>query len=371
MYATAEEAFSSTTLGTSISFSTTPIGSNFSQNRMTISHDGNIGINTASPSEKLDVMGSIQYTGALKPNGNAGTNGYVLTSTGGGSNTWTDPSTLLAGSYIQNQNSSDQIANYRINGNGQLGGKLIIGSSTIDPTGDIQFGGGGSRRIVVQRAITGTSGSQLTLQSGGAPSGSTNGSGGTLILRGGQSTGSSSFSDVAFETFTPSGTSGSADNTVSEKMRLKANGNLGIGTTTPKSKLQVVGDIGLGNGTTITNEAITIVLTNNTGAVSVFGDIVIVDPNADNSFNKTTSTGHTSVVGVVYEGGVSPGSPCRIAISGVVQVRADVSTSRGQHVITSTTAGRAGSVSIPGAGTSIGLWLEAVNAGSLGRVLLK
>lgn len=44
----------------------------------------NVGIGTATPAEKLDVSGNVNITGALKVNGNAGTAGSVLTSTGTG-----------------------------------------------------------------------------------------------------------------------------------------------------------------------------------------------------------------------------------------------------------------------------------------------
>lgn len=44
----------------------------------------NVGIGTDTPSEKLDVSGNVNLTGALKVNGNAGSPGSVLTSTGTG-----------------------------------------------------------------------------------------------------------------------------------------------------------------------------------------------------------------------------------------------------------------------------------------------
>jgi len=43
-----------------------------------------VGIGTQSPSEALDVVGAIRFSGALMPNNNAGTSGYVLCSQGGG-----------------------------------------------------------------------------------------------------------------------------------------------------------------------------------------------------------------------------------------------------------------------------------------------
>ena len=44
----------------------------------------NVGIGNPTPAEKLDVTGNVNITGALKANGNAGTAGQVLMSTGTG-----------------------------------------------------------------------------------------------------------------------------------------------------------------------------------------------------------------------------------------------------------------------------------------------
>lgn len=42
----------------------------------------NVGIGTAAPSEKLDVLGNLKFSGALMPNNNAGTTGRLLMSAG-------------------------------------------------------------------------------------------------------------------------------------------------------------------------------------------------------------------------------------------------------------------------------------------------
>jgi hypothetical protein len=140
----------------------------------------------------------------------------------------------------------------------------------------------------------------------------------------------------------------------------------------PKSKLNVNGDLGLNDASTVaSNNAVTILLVNRTGAASVVGDIVIVDPNNDNSFIKTNLQGNTSVIGVVYESGVANGSVCRVAVAGVVDVKANGTILRGQHCMTSTVAGSADAIGNPGVGSSIGVWLTAPAAGSLGKVLLK
>jgi hypothetical protein len=50
----------------------------------TYSSAQNVGIGTATPSEKLDVLGNLKFSGALMPNNNAGTVGRLLQSAGVG-----------------------------------------------------------------------------------------------------------------------------------------------------------------------------------------------------------------------------------------------------------------------------------------------
>jgi hypothetical protein len=52
--------------------------------KMRIAADGNVGIGTTSPAQKLDISGNVQFSGALMPAGNAGTSGQVLVSQGAG-----------------------------------------------------------------------------------------------------------------------------------------------------------------------------------------------------------------------------------------------------------------------------------------------
>jgi hypothetical protein len=51
---------------------------------MRITNSGRVGIGTATPTEKLDVVGNVRFSGALMPNGNAGTIGKSLISQGPG-----------------------------------------------------------------------------------------------------------------------------------------------------------------------------------------------------------------------------------------------------------------------------------------------
>jgi hypothetical protein len=55
---------------------------------------GNVGINQPLPSQQLDVVGNVQFSGALMPNGSTGTTGQLLTSNGAGAPTWTSASSI-------------------------------------------------------------------------------------------------------------------------------------------------------------------------------------------------------------------------------------------------------------------------------------
>lgn len=58
----------------------TGLGASFE--RVSITSAGNVGIGTLSPTERLDVVGNVRFSGALMPNGLAGTTNQVLTSLG-------------------------------------------------------------------------------------------------------------------------------------------------------------------------------------------------------------------------------------------------------------------------------------------------
>ncbi|HNU89370.1 MAG TPA: hypothetical protein PKJ94_13820 [Ferruginibacter sp.] len=65
--------------------------------KMIIKGNGNVGIGTSTPANRLDVAGDINFTGALKINANAGTYAQVLTSSGSG----TAPGWTSAGNIIK------------------------------------------------------------------------------------------------------------------------------------------------------------------------------------------------------------------------------------------------------------------------------
>ncbi|MBI2269555.1 MAG: collagen-like protein [Bacteroidetes bacterium] len=146
---------------------------------------------------------------------------------------------------------------------------------------------------------------------------------------------------------------------------------IGMGLVIPTTKLQVAGEIGLGNGAKTGNTPVVVWL-QYMGVVGA-NQVVIVDPATDNSVTTIAAAGRTDVVGVAIDGAVAAGSIGRVAVSGVVSLKADAGGAvRGQHAITSgLTAGSAASTALPGTGASIGVWLENVAANGVGRVLLK
>jgi len=71
------------------------------------SHSQNVGVGVSAPTQKLDVNGNIQFSGALMPNGSAGTSGQVLISQGSGiAPVWGDG---VPGQIWQTVYSSDSI----------------------------------------------------------------------------------------------------------------------------------------------------------------------------------------------------------------------------------------------------------------------
>jgi hypothetical protein len=106
----------------------------------------------------------------------------------------------------------------------------------------LNFNGTANKAVNVDRTLTAaTAGRSLTVTAGGAVSGGTNLAGGNLVLQSGIATGSGS-SDIQFWT-TTAGSSGTTDRTQTQKMVIKASGNVGIGTNSPTYPLQVQGTI--------------------------------------------------------------------------------------------------------------------------------
>ncbi len=71
-------------------------GTNTMCNSIIYDDGTNVGISTPTPAQKLDVVGNVQFSGALMPGALPGTSGQVLTSSGASTApTWTSPTNAL------------------------------------------------------------------------------------------------------------------------------------------------------------------------------------------------------------------------------------------------------------------------------------
>jgi len=211
--------------------------------KMRLMADGKLGIGKANPSEILDVVGNMRLSGAFMPNNTAGTSGYFLTSAGSGQPpTWTDPSTLAwkpgGNTFSGTQNfgtasyhdipiitaNSEKV---RIKADGKVGIGKDAPTEILDVVGNVRFSG-----ALMPNNAAGNSGTFLmSAGAGNAPTWADAWKPGGNTLSSVQNFGTASYHDIPFITAN------------SEKMRLMANGRLGIGTTNPGEMLEVVGNV--------------------------------------------------------------------------------------------------------------------------------
>ncbi len=211
--------------------------------KVRIKADGKVGIGTTNPGQLLDVSGNVSFSGALMPNNSAGTSGFFLTSAGTNQPpTWTDPSTLAwkpggnTFSSVQNFGTASyhdipiitaNTEKMRIKADGKVGIGKTAPTEILDVVGNVRFSG-----ALMPNNSYGNSG-QVLISAGmnNPPVWGDAWTPGGNNLSSMQSFGTTSYTDIPFITAN------------TEKMRLLANGRLGIGTTSPGEMLDVVGNV--------------------------------------------------------------------------------------------------------------------------------
>ncbi|QNF35582.1 hypothetical protein HUW51_23800 [Adhaeribacter swui] len=263
--------------------------------RMIITPEGNVGINTDTPTERVDVTGNLKLTGAFMPNNQPGTAGFVLQSAGvNAPPVWVDPNTTsssvnwaLGGNNLTGIRTLGTISNFdlpfitnniekmRISAAGNVGigvntfnganpEKLLVNAGTTTSVNAIVARGSINSyfQTNIQNTSTGNQASSDVVATANNGTETTNfinmginGSNyvyqtGNPIITGKANDGyllsagqdfllvnNNATKDMIFLT------GGTAP--ANEAMRITANRNLGLGVTTPAQKLDVLGNFKL------------------------------------------------------------------------------------------------------------------------------
>lgn len=201
---------------------------NNTPNRIYIDNAGKVGIGNNAPSSALHVTGNARVTGLVGP-------GTVIADASGNLS-------VASGSTITGSGTNNYLARWTPSGS-QLGIGLIydngtnLGIGTTSPTNILSFGNASDRKIWVEGSVGNTVGRALTISSGNSGLGFNNVNGGDMIIQAGVGTGTGS-SSIIFQNGTTLGNSPTVQ-TMSTKMVILGNGNVGIGTTAPNSPLSV------------------------------------------------------------------------------------------------------------------------------------
>src|SRR3989339_57372 len=217
--------------------------------KMRIASNGNVGIGTTAPAEKLDVAGNVQFSGALMPNGSAGTSGYMLQSAGAGAPpTWIDVSSTAGPWTLSGSNLFPDDISYNVG----------IGTTAPAYTLTVQGNASASNFFAFNSGLVGSySTASLTDYEGIAMQKLSGGDGIIKVYK----TGAGTYRDFHIET------------TGANRLHITAGGNVGIGTTAPAEKLDVDGTVKMTGFQLTTSPTAGYVLSSDANGVGTWSDV--------------------------------------------------------------------------------------------------
>ncbi len=205
----------------------------------------NVGIGNNAPTEILDITGNLKFSGALMPNNNPGTAGYLLQSAGGGAapvwvannpvttqawgltgNTGTAAGTNFIGTTDANDfvTRTNNIERFRVTSAGNVGIGTAAPAQKLDVNGSINAATSviSQGSVFVDAAITNTGALSPGLILGGISSGES--------ISSKRTTGTNQYG-IDFYT------------AGANRMTITNSGNIGIGNNTPTEKLDITGNL--------------------------------------------------------------------------------------------------------------------------------
>jgi len=232
--------------GVGLGFNVSPnISGSSTFEAMRIMFDGKVGIGTTAPSEILDVVGNVKFSGALLPNNISGSTGQFLTSAGSSAApTWTTltaantPNIYTAdGTVTANRTVTHSDKNITFSG---TTGNLIYNPSSTGKMGIGTAAPASKLHVNTDLAATNTINADATMLRLSRPTTAAvkwdniaQFNLGSYALGGAGTYEAYSRMDLALN----DGATTSTNNV----MTWQGNGNIGVGTTTPTQKLQVFG----------------------------------------------------------------------------------------------------------------------------------
>lgn len=213
------EAWTSTANGTKIDFFTTPNGSTTISSRMTIAHDGKVGIGTASPTGRLHIVHDGADSDPHMRIHTTGSWSRINWSTNTNANYWTAQSYLESATTASNywRLEYNTLPKFTINGEGD------IGVGTSNPTAKLHVLHSGSDTDPHMRIHT--TGAEARINW------STNTNSNTWIAQ------------SYLESATAATNYWRLEYNGGSRFFVRGDGNVGIGTSTPDNKLDVLGII--------------------------------------------------------------------------------------------------------------------------------